>query len=53
MVKKVASWALIAVVVMWLVKDPSGAAQLAHQAIGALSHAASALTSFTGSVGGG
>jgi len=51
-IKKAATWALIAVLVIWLINDPTGAAALAHNAAHALSRAASALTSITSSFGG-
>jgi hypothetical protein len=43
--KKYATWLLLAVAGMWVVKDPTGAAALAHTALNALSRAATALGS--------
>ncbi|MDA8321828.1 MAG: hypothetical protein M0030_18760 [Actinomycetota bacterium] len=44
--KKLARWIALAVLVAWLVSDPAAAAHAAHGAIGWLTHAASALSTF-------
>lgn len=49
--KKYATWLLLAVVAMWVVQDPTGAAALAHSALHGLSHAATALGSLAHSLG--
>lgn len=45
MIKKLAWYAFLAVVVIWLINDPAGAANLAHQGMHGLSRAASSLSS--------
>jgi hypothetical protein len=43
-IKKLAWYAFLAVVILWLINDPAGAANLAHQGMHGLSHAASSLS---------
>lgn len=49
MIKKFATWCLIAVVVMWVINDPHGAAALVHNGAHTLSRAASSLGSIASS----
>jgi hypothetical protein len=48
-VKKLATYAAIALVIWWAVKDPAAAAHLVHSIGGAFSHAAGSLSTITGS----
>ncbi len=41
--KKILGWLALAIAAMWLVKNPTGAANLAHQVMHALATLASAL----------
>jgi hypothetical protein len=43
-VKKLIRWLLIAVVVVWVMKDPAGAAALARQGVAVIESAAHALS---------
>jgi hypothetical protein len=43
-IKKLAWYAFLAVVAIWIVNDPAGASNLAHQGFGFLGHAASSLS---------
>lgn len=43
MLKKILLWALLAVVVVWIVHDPTGASGLAHQIATFLGQAANSL----------
>lgn len=45
MIKKLAWYAFIIVVVLWLIKNPTGAAHLAHQVMHGLGQAATSLSS--------
>jgi hypothetical protein len=49
-VKKLATWALIALVIWWAVKDPTAAAHLVHSIGGAFSHAAGSLSTIASSL---
>ncbi|HEY1914686.1 MAG TPA: hypothetical protein VGH27_03835 [Streptosporangiaceae bacterium] len=44
MVKKLAWYAFLIVVALWVINDPAGASNLAHQAFQGLGHAASSLS---------
>jgi hypothetical protein len=46
-VKKLASYALIALVIWWAVKDPTAAAHLVHSIGAAFTHAAGSLSTIT------
>ena len=48
--KKLATYALIALVVWWAVKDPTAAAHLVHGIGGAISHAATSLSTIVSSL---
>lgn len=45
--KKIATYALIALVVWWVVQDPTAAAQLVHDITGFFGHAARSLSTLT------
>jgi hypothetical protein len=49
-VKKIIRWLVIAVVVVWVIQDPDGAAALAHQAMTGLTHAAHSLSRLAGAL---
>ncbi len=42
--KRIVRWLLIAVLAVWLIKDPSGAAALIRAALSAVEHAARSLS---------
>lgn len=44
--KRYALWALLVIVVWWVIQDPAAAAGLVHEAGQALTHAASSLSAF-------
>ena len=46
--KKYATYALIALVVWWVVQDPIAAARLVHDVTGFFGHAARSLSTLTG-----
>ncbi|MGH3274270.1 MAG: hypothetical protein ACRDNZ_08080 [Streptosporangiaceae bacterium] len=48
--KKLATYALIALVIWWAVKDPAAAAQLVHGIGGAISHATASLSTIASSL---
>jgi hypothetical protein len=49
-VKKLATYAAIALVVWWTVKDPAAAAQLVHGIGSAISHATASLSTIASSL---
>jgi hypothetical protein len=50
-VKRAAKWALLALLVWWIVQDPTSAAHLVHTLGQGLTHAARSMSAFAGSVG--
>ena len=50
LVKKFATYALIALAVWWAVKDPTAAARLVHSIGGAISHATASLSTIASSL---
>jgi hypothetical protein len=46
-VKKILRWAVIAVLVLWVVNNPDSAAHLAHQVMAGLTHAGHSLSTLT------
>jgi hypothetical protein len=49
-VKKFATYAAIALIIWWAVKDPAAAAQLVHSIGGAISHATASLSTIASSL---
>jgi hypothetical protein len=47
MLSKLIRWLIIAVVALWLIQNPAGAAALAHHLAAGVSDAARALSTFT------
>jgi len=50
-VKKAARWLVVAVVVVFVIQNPAGAAMLARRAMAGVSHAAHSLSSFASDLG--
>jgi hypothetical protein len=48
--KNVAKWLLIAIVVVWVMNDPTGAAALVHWAIGAIQSMARSLSTLASGI---
>jgi hypothetical protein len=46
--KKLAKWALIALVAWWAIQDPASAAHLVHTVLQGFTHAAHSLSMMTG-----
>lgn len=50
MIKKYGTWAITAFVIFYLLKSPSGAAHVVHNALGSLSSAGDSLSRFVDSL---
>jgi hypothetical protein len=50
-VKRYAMWALLALIVWWVIQDPTSAAHLVHALGRGLTHAAHSMSALIGSVG--